>query len=109
MEKTETILDIIKALKIARETEKLEVSDDMLFDCAVRIHNSQNITTHRQGNNPFKESDGTRSSFQPRTPATKKQIDTLYRLNANFDAETITKYEAMEILSRMLPVKKEKK
>ena len=47
------------------------------------------------------------SSFTSNSPAaTKKQIDTLYSLNADFNAETITKKEAYLLLKELLSKKK---
>jgi len=46
------------------------------------------------------------STEKPHSPATKKQIDALYKLNADFNAETITKPEAYLLLNKLLSKKK---
>jgi len=82
------LIDIIKALKKTRADERLKVSDEVLFQEAVRIFNTRFIT------NKKKKSDS--------EPATEKQIDLLYKLNADFNAETITKEEAKKLISKLL-------
>lgn len=97
----EELKAIIKELKNLCVSEGLNVSPDILFDASVRIYNSNSI--HKQGKISNKFTPLTEPFIN--SPATQKQIDTLYKLNADFDAKTITKDHASEIISRYLPQK----
>lgn len=86
--------EIILGLKLTAKETGLEISDETIFDCAVRIYNSGNI----KGIAPTEEK------------ATEKQVKLLYKLNADFNEETITKREAMDLITQLMekfPKKKE--
>lgn len=87
--------EIILALKSTTKETGLEISDEVLFDASIRIYNSQNIKSEKK------------ESFEVK--ATEKQIELLYKLGADFNAETITKREAMDLIKGLVPEKKEKK
>lgn len=87
----EEFKDIVRELKKFCINEELNVSPDVLFDCATRIYNSGHINN--------------KQSEPKEELATQKQVDTLYKLNVNFNAETITKKDASELIGRMLPKK----
>ena len=80
----------------------------MIFDTSVRIYNSENIESHRQGKKPFDEV----TSFQKTTSspipklATEPQIKTLKKLGYKEDTSKLTKSEAFKILNQMLPKKR---
>jgi len=78
--------EIITALKQIRTDTKTKVSDEVLWDSAVRIFNSQNI--NRKGVNDFK-------------PATTKQKDFLKTLGVEFN-ENISRLEAKRLIKNKL-------
>lgn len=84
--------EIIFALKTTAKETGLQISDEMILDCAVRIYNSGSRTEKKDDK------------------ATEKQIKLLYKLDADFNEETITKREAMDLITKLmekLPKKKE--
>ena len=86
--------EIILGLKSTAKETGLEISDETIFDCAIRVYNSGNIKESK----PIEEK------------ATEKQVKLLYKLNADFNEETITKREAMDLITQLmekLPKKKE--
>ena len=100
--------DIIKALKITRTEETLKVTDEVLFEQAVKIYLSEKINESKKENikainnkKEFKEMFG-----QNKNPATQKQIDLLYKLDVGFDAKKITKQEAKELIRKTLELNK---
>ena len=60
--------------------------------------------SHKQGELNKSDSPNLQESKSP--PATKEQIDLLYKLDANFDAKTITKKEAFLLIQKLLSKKK---
>ena len=87
--------DIIKSLKKLRTDEKIKVSDEILFQESVRIFNTRFIQENKknyQGNKQNNSSDS----------ATDKQKDLLYKLDVDFNAETISKQEAKQLISKNL-------
>ena len=84
--------EIVESLKKLRVTpgNPLNFDDNMLLDCATRIYNSESI------NSP-KEIGGRGNTIEK---ATKKQIDWLAQHDVNHNAETLTKKEAHELISK---------
>ena len=78
----ELLIKLLEELKEIRTKTRTKVGDEVLFDCAVRIHNSEQIESHRQGKSfsvklerpPF------HSPAIPNEPASKEQIDLLKKL-----------------------------
>ncbi len=95
--------DIIIALKQLRTEEKLKVSDEILFQESVRIFNTRFIQDNRQGNYSKKE------LGKSSPPATQKQLELLYKLDVDFNAENITKQEAKELIKKTLKEQNERK
>ena len=77
--------EIIFALKTTAKETGLQISDEMILDCAVRIYNS-----------------GSRTEKKDDEKATEKQIKLLYKLEADFNEETITKREAMDLITKLM-------
>ena len=75
--------DIIKSLKILCKEENLEVQDNMLFDCAVRIFNSKGIN----------------SKEKPDEPISDKQKAFLKKQEYEGDIDNLTKKQAHKIIS----------
>lgn len=91
---------IIKDLKGVCEETELIPSDDILFDCSVRILNTNLIQDNRQGNRkPL-------HPFPIDILATEKQINLLKRLGLKLDYSKLTKQEAFKIINERM--KKEK-
>ena len=82
--------EIITALKQIRTDTKTKVSDEVLWDSAVRIFNSQNIKSNEE------------------SPATERQKKFLKSLNVKFD-DNITKRQAKELIDKALKESKKKK
>jgi len=81
--------EIITALKQIRTDTKTKVSDEVLWDSAVRIFNSQNIKSNKE------------------SPATEKQKKFLKSLNVKFN-DNITKKQAKELIDKALKGGKKK-
>ena len=91
MEK-DKLIKIITELKEVRTKTKSKVSDEMVFDCSIRIYNSEQIESHKSN----------RQSSPTQEKASKEQINLLYKLNADFNAETITKKEAWNLTNKLM-------
>lgn len=90
-----------EALKVIRGETKTKVSDEILFEQAVKIYISDKIG--KQQSERFNMQGNKLSILPPSkntkpSPATKKQIDLLYKLNVDFDADKITKKEAYNLI-----------
>lgn len=83
-----TVDSLIEALDNVCKHRRLKVSDDCLLEQAVKIHLSDLISEQK-------------SSGKTSEKASQKQIDLLYKLNANFNAETITKSEAHKLIKEL--------
>ncbi len=92
----ETLKKIISELSLIRELYHLHNDDNNLFDCAVRIYNSENISINK--NNFSKGNDGVKKEINKK--ASKKQINLLCELNADFDADTVTYKEADKLIKK---------
>jgi len=88
--KMKNLQEIITALKQIRTDTKTKVSDEVLWDSAVRIFNSQNIKSNEE------------------SPATERQKKFLKSLNVKFD-DNITKRQAKELIDKALKESKKKK
>ncbi|HDK42068.1 MAG TPA: hypothetical protein ENG87_01710 [Candidatus Pacearchaeota archaeon] len=86
--------DIIISLKQLRTEEKLKVSDEILFQESVRIFNTRFIKDYKK---------------DKIEQATQKQLDLLYKLDVDFNAENITKQEAKELIKKTLKKQNEKR
>jgi hypothetical protein len=99
---------IIKKIKEYEKELGLDFTDDKVLETSGRIFNTKFIQNHRQ--EKLNKSDSPKDlQSKPKTPATPKQIETLYRLDADFNAETISKQEAYYLLKELLPNKKLKR
>ena len=81
--------EIITALKQIRTDTKTKVSDEVLWDSAVRIFNSQNIKSNEE------------------SPATERQKKFLKSLNVKFN-DNITKKQAKELIYKALDERRKK-
>jgi len=87
--------EIIQAILLTKKELNLDFSDDTLLDCSTRIYNSQNAIFRKSQE---KEIDrGERASLA--------QINLLYKLNADFNADTITKHQAYNLIKKLKGVK----
>jgi len=98
MEK-EKLVKIIGELKEVRTQTKSKVSDEVLFDTAIRIYNSEQIENNRQGKN-FDHADLPRFS-KPSSPATQSQKNLMTSLKIKY-SNNITKKEAQKLISEKL-------
>jgi len=98
MEK-EKLVKIIGELKEVRTQTKSKVSDEVLFDTAIRIYNSEQIENNRQGKN-FDHADLPRFS-KPSSPATQSQKNLMTSLKIKY-SNNITKKEAQKLISQKL-------
>lgn len=95
---TKNLIKIISDLTDVCKATDVRPSDDILLDCAVRIHNSEQIEFNKQG----KKTDNSQksTSFQtssPATlPATKKAINYLISLGYTGDTN-LTKEECWRL------------
>ena len=78
---------------------KAKVNDETLWDTAVRIYNSEQIESHRQGKN-FDHADLPRFS-KPSSPATQSQKNLMTSLKIKY-SNNITKKEAQKLISEKL-------
>ena len=77
----------IEKLKEIVKKSGLNISDDVLLQEAGRNYR-QSLIPNKKPTETIKK-------------ATKPQIDLLYKLNADFDAKTITKQEASDLISKL--------
>lgn len=82
--------DIVTALQLVRDQTKLKVDDNILFDGAIRIFNSPRMI----------KKDSSKEYSKIDEKATQKQIDLLYKLGIDFNAETIMKKEASVLIDK---------
>lgn len=87
--------EIIQALKQIRTDTTTKVSDELVWESAVKIFISNKIQQGKQPQKPFSNSN----------LATKKQIDLLKKLKVGFDPN-ITKNEARMLIDLELGGKK---
>lgn len=97
MELKNIIQDVIKI----KEELKLNFSDDTLLDCSTRIYNSQNAIYRK--NQEDKTYDNKKVDTGEK--ASVAQINLLYKLNATFDPDTITKHEAYNLIRKLKGIK----
>ncbi len=95
----EELKNIIKELQSYRTSIGLDVSDDKILDCAVRLYNTVKIENNKQGNKHF-------TSFDPQSkfffsPASREQIFFLNKLGYNGDASKLTKFEARKLIGEL--------
>jgi len=88
----ENLKRIIQELKQIRTEERLKINDEILFEQAIDIFISRSIQNHKENKQLER--------------ATQKQLDLLFKLDVNFNAETITKQEAKELITKELSKKK---
>ena len=98
MEK-QKLVKIIEDLRLVRTEVKAKVNDETLWDTAVRIYNSEQIESHRQGKN-FDHADLPRFS-KPSSPATQSQKNLMTSLKIKY-SNNITKKEAQKLISEKL-------
>lgn len=89
------ILEIIKY-----RSKEFNPSDDIILDCATRIFNSQNAIFRKK---PYVE--GLANPTTKEEKASAAQINLLYNLEADFDADKITKKEAYHLIKKLKGVK----
>lgn len=93
----EDLKDIVRELKKVRREEELNnLSDDVLFDCAIRIFNSQNIQRDRPKEIP------STSTHQILVLASDKQINMLIRLGYKGDTSNLSRREATGLIKELL-------
>ena len=85
------VVDSLLELRSRKDTP-LVFDDNMLLDCAVRIYNSEMINEKKfvSSNNPSNKN----------ILATEKQIHYLCKNNIDHNAETLTKKEAFDMISK---------
>ncbi|MFW5895564.1 MAG: hypothetical protein ACOCT9_02350 [archaeon] len=81
----ERVGQIIKELKKIRTETTTKVSDELIWDSAIRIYNSENMNKNNQKNK--------NSETREMKKATEKQKDFMKKLGIKFD-EDITSKEA---------------
>lgn len=99
MEK-QKLIKVIEDLKEVRTETKSKVSDEVLFDCSIRIYNSEKIESNRQGNKPFDKS-GVNESI-PVFTLSPKQKNVLLKEYTEEEIKQMTKEEAYKILDKIL-------
>ena len=87
--KIDNIIDSLRELVDAKD---MEVSDEVILDQAIRIYLSNKISKEKKSGDDEK--------------ASEKQINLLYKLNADFNKELITKKEAKKLIEQLLKEKK---
>jgi len=100
--------EIINEINEIGKEFNLKFTDDKILDIAGRIFNTKLIQNYKQEkiNNISLNKQKEFTNQKPNSLATPKQIETLYKLNADFNAEKITKKEASLLLSKLLPKRK---
>lgn len=98
----ENLIKILTDLKEVRTKTLTKVSDDTLFDTAIRVYNSESISNNRQGNKPiFNERSKTFTSFHD-SPATIPQINKLKKLGYKGMVNELSKKEASKLIDKLL-------
>jgi hypothetical protein len=87
----EELKNILRELQSYKKLLNLNISDDMILDCSVRIFNSMNINKDRKETMPEKED-----------KITDKQKSMLKRLNYKGDCSVLTKKEASILIDEGL-------
>lgn len=93
--------------EIKKETKLKELSDDMLFDCAVRVFNSSNINNSKS-NNFTKPGPAPTNNIDNKALATENQISYLKRLKVKIP-DGLTKLEAIGLIDQAVKDSKNKK
>ena len=99
------IIEIITELRDVIKVEELNINDDTLFSEAVSCWRGEQVGKCK--NQQFKP------TFQPTTrpsfvPATEKQKNYIYKLDANANTENLSKQEAARIIQEALDEKRGK-
>jgi len=97
----EELTEIIKKLKQSRTDTEIKVSDDMLWDTAIRIYISQSIQNNKNNQNNNKKSNS--SSQKP----TERQIKLMKQLKIPV-SEIMTKREATQLIDETLTKQRNK-
>ena len=96
---TEKLIKILDELKEIRTETRTKVNDGILWDTAIRVYNSEQIESHKQGKN-FDHADLPRFS-KPSSPATQSQKNLMTSLKIKY-SNNITKKEAQKLISDKL-------
>ncbi len=100
------LLKIIEELRDVIKQQQMNISDDVLFRESCTFLRGILAQRAKETSNPIRYTEKDRKIPEK---ATEPQIDLLYRLNADFNAETITKKQAFELIKKLKEEKDGKK